>query len=207
MDAMFSTAALASAEKIINAALQYDPATRIALQHLAPQVLVIKLTAPEVIVYIVPSAEGVRLLSHYEGVVTTQLQGTISALRALLKSERVNLKDSGVQVVGSTVFLAELQHILKNMDIDWEEMLSQLLGDIVGHQGANAIRTNIHWAKDRIASMTRLTREFLTEESHTLPSKPEVDFFNQQVDDVSLGVDRVEARINQLMQQYSRPLS
>jgi len=205
MDAMFTTAAFASAEKIINAALAYDPATRIALGNLAPQVLSIKLTTPEINIYAVPSAEGIRLLAHYEGDVTTQVQGTVPALISLLKSERVNLKDSGVQVIGSSIFLADLKHILKNLDIDWEEMLSQIFGDIVGHQGASFIRNKMQWANDRVSNFTRLTSEFLTEELQALPSKAEVDYFNQQVDEVRLGVDRVEARINQMLQKLSQP--
>lgn len=205
MDAMFITAAFASAEKVINAALNYDPATRIALGKLAPQVLSIKLTAPEIYIYVVPTEDGICLLGHYEGDLTTQVQGTVPALMSLLKSDRVNLKDSGVQVIGSTIFLADLQHILKNLDIDWEEMLSQVFGDIIGHQGAEFIRNKMHWAKDRVSNITRLTSEFLTEELQALPSKAEVAYFNQQVDEVRLGVDRIEARINQMLQKHLQP--
>jgi ubiquinone biosynthesis accessory factor UbiJ len=198
MDAIFSTAALASAETMINAALTYDPATRIALSRLAPQVLAIKLTAPEIYIYVVPGAEGIRLLGHYEGAITTQLQGTVSALILLLKGERVNFKDSGVALIGSATFLAELQQILKKIDIDWEEMLSQIFGDIIGHQSAEFIRSKVHWTKGRADNIARLTSEFLTEELQVLPSKEEVAYFNQQVDDISLGADRIEARIAQL---------
>ncbi len=205
MDAMFITAAFASAEKMINTALTYDPATRIALGKLAPQVLLIKLTKPEINIYAVPTADGVRLLNHYEGDVTTQVQGTVPALMALLKSERVNLKDSGVQVIGSSIFLADLQHILNKLEIDWEEMLSQVFGDIIGHQSAELIRNKMQWATDRVNNFTRLTSEFLTEELQALPSKAEVDYFNQQVDEVRLGVDRIEARINQMLQKHFQP--
>ncbi len=205
MDAMFTTAAFASAEKMINAALAYDPATRIALSKLAPQVLAIKLTTPEMCIYVAPAVDGIKLLGHYEGDITTQVQGSAPALITLLKSERVNLKDSGVQVIGSTTFLAELQQILKKIDIDWEEMLSQIFGDIIGHQGAELIRSKMNWAKDRASNITRLTSEFVTEELQTLPSKAEVAFFNQQVDEIRLGVDRVEARINQLLQKNFQP--
>jgi ubiquinone biosynthesis accessory factor UbiJ len=205
MDAMFVTAAFASAEKIINTALTYDPATRIALGKLAPQVLSIKLTAPEVCIYVVPTADAICLLGHYEGDLTTQVQGTVPALMSLFKSDRVNLKDSGVQVIGSSIFLADLQHILKNLDIDWEEMLSQIFGDIVGHQGAELIRNKMQWAKARVSNVTRLTSEFLTEELQALPSKTEVAYFNQQVDEVRLGADRIEARINQMLQKHLQP--
>jgi ubiquinone biosynthesis protein UbiJ len=199
MDPMLSTAALASAEKIINAALAYDPASRIALVELEPQVLAVHITSPDIKVFVLPGAEGLELHGHYEGDITTQLEGTLPALLGLIKSDRLNLKDSGVQLFGSTSFLAELQKILKNVDIDWEEMLSQVFGDIIGHQGAELIRSKLSWTKDRVANIQRLTSEFLTEELRVLPSKPELAFFNAQVDELKLGADRVEARIESIL--------
>lgn len=204
MDPMLSTAALASTEKIINAALAYDPASRIGLAQLEPQVLAIQIIAPDFKVFVVPTQAGIHLRGHYEGEITTQIQGTLPALFSLIKTDRLNLKDSGVQLFGSTSFLVELQKILKNLEIDWEEMLSQVFGDIIGHQGAELIRTKMSWAKDRANNIQRLTSEFLTEELRILPSKPELAFFNAQVDDIKLGADRVAARIEQILARIER---
>ena len=204
MDPMLSTAALASVEKMINAALAYDPASRIALANLSPQALAIGISAPAFNVFILPTADGIQLRGHYEGEITTQLEGTLPALLGLLKSERLNLKDSGVQLLGSTRFLAELQKILKNVEIDWEEILSQVFGDIIGHQGAELIRSKMLWAKDRASNIQRLTSEFLTEELRILPSKLELAFFNAQVDELKLGADRVQARIEHILSRTER---
>lgn len=198
MDAMFTTAALASAETIINAALDYDPATRIALAQLAPQVLAIKIDTPEFNIFIAPDNNGVRLLGQYEGDITTQLQGSLPALISLINSDRVNLKDSGVQLIGSTSLLIDLQKILARLDIDWEEILSKLLGDILGPQSAQLIRKKISWGKTRADNLRRLAGDFLIEELQVLPSKPALEFFYHQVDEVKLGVDRIEARLAQL---------
>lgn len=204
MDPTLSTAALASAEKIINATLAYDPASRIALAELSPQVLAVHISAPDFKIFVMPSAEGIELHGHCEGEITTQLEGTLPALLSLIKSDRLNLKDSGVQLFGSTSFLAELQNILKNLDIDWEEMLSQIFGDIIGHQGAELIRSKMSWTKDRVSNIQRLTSEFLTEELRVLPSAPELNFFNAQVDELKLGSDRVTARIEQILARIER---
>ena len=204
MDPMLSTAALASAEKIIQRALEYDPSSRIALSQLAPHVLAIQVTAPEFKVFVVPDEKGIRLLGNYEGEITTQLQGSLFALTSLIKSERLNLKDTNVTLVGSTSFISELQKIFKNIDIDWEEMLSQVFGDIIGHQGAEIVRSKLSWSKDRVNNIQRLTSEFLTEELRVLPSSPELNFFNSQVDELKLGVDRAQARIEQILSRIER---
>lgn len=195
MDPMISMAALAGTEKLINTALAYDPATRIALSALAPKVLAIHLTSPKVAIYVIPQDDGLRIAERYEGEITTHLSGNISALLLLTTSRNINLKDSGVQVMGSTHFLSDLQQILHQVDLDWEELLTQLLGDILGHQSAEFIRTKLSWTKDRSASAMRLASEFLTQELNVLPSKAEIKFFNTQVDDIRLDVDRLEARL------------
>lgn len=200
IDPTISTAVMAGAEKLINAALNYDPATRIAMAKLEPQVLAIHLTTPQLTIYVAPRNNGIHILSQYESAITTELKGSIPALITLLKSDRINLKDSGVQVMGSSHFLSELQQILKTLDIDWEEILTQILGDVVGHQSAELIRSKFGWVKDRASNIQRLTSEFLTEELKALPSKAELAFFNRQVDEIQLDVERMEARINQLLQ-------
>ena len=201
---MLSTAALASAEKIIQRALEYDPSSRIALSQLAPHVLAIQVTAPEFKVFVVPDEKGIRLLGNYEGEITTQLQGSLFALISLVKSERLNLKETNVELIGNTSFISELQKIFKNIDIDWEEMLSQVFGDIIGHQGAEIVRSKLSWSKDRVNNIQRLTSEFLTEELRVLPSSPELNFFNSQVDELKLGVDRAQARIEQILSRIER---
>jgi ubiquinone biosynthesis accessory factor UbiJ len=198
MDTMFSTAAIVSAEKIINAALAYDPSTRIALGKLSPQVLSVKLTDLNMTFFLAPSSTGVSLLGHFEGDPSAQLCGTVPALFSLINNEQVNLKNSGINMTGDTLFVAELQQLLKKIDIDWEEMICDVFGDLLGHQLARITRSKMRWVKERSESFQRLTSEFLTEEFHLLPSKPEVNFFNQQVDNIRLAADRLEARINHI---------
>ena len=201
---MLSTAALASAEKIIQGALEYDPSSRIALSQLAPLVLAIHVTAPEFTIFVVPDEKGIKLLGHYEGEITTELRGPLFALISLAKSDRLNLKGTDVKLVGSTALVSELQKIFKHIEIDWEEMLTRIFGDIVGHQSAEIIRIKLNWGKDRASNIQRLTGEFLTEELRVLPSAAELSFFNSEVDDIKLGVDRMQARIERLLSRLER---
>ena len=199
MDATIITAALASAETIVNKALAYDPSTRIALEKLSPQVLAVNIITPDFNFFVAPTENGIRLLGHYEGDITTQIQGNVLALASLIKSKNINLKNSGVQITGSTTFISDLQTILKNLDLDWEEMLSKIFGDIVGHKGAELLRGKMSWSKDRVSNVQRLTSEFLTEELRVLPGKPELEYFYNQVDELRLSVDRAQARGEQLL--------
>ena len=205
MDHMITAAALASAEKIINTALRYDPATRIGLARLSGKILAVNITAPiAVTLFVMPLDEEIQLMANWDGDVDTRLSGSLMALLQLSTTEVHNLKYSGVTVAGDLGLLADLQALLKNLDIDWEDMVSQFTGDIIGHQTAELIRTKFGWVKDRARSAQRLTKEFLTEELRALPSKPELNDFYRQVDEVRLAVDRAAARAEQLVKKNQK---
>jgi len=195
---MLSTAALATAEAAINKALSYDPGTRLALERLAGQVLAVQLTTPRWTVYVLPGEGGLRLAAHYEGEVTTRLRGSLPALLRLAGSDRTSFRDSGVEVIGNTGLLVSLQQILKQLDIDWEEALSGIGGDILGPALAGLIRRSARYSRDQAIAVTRLTREYLTEESTTLASQELLDVFYDDVDKLRLDVDRIEARLHRL---------
>jgi ubiquinone biosynthesis protein UbiJ len=201
MDILLLTAALAGAEKLINKALVYDPGSRIGLQKLQGQVLAVHITAPEVQFFVTPNEEGLRLMAQWEGSVDTRISGSLLALARIGSQDIHNLKDSGVEVMGKTSLLADLQQLLKNVDIDWEEILTQFLGDIVGHQAAQLIRSKLDWAGARVNSGQRLMREFLTEELKTIPGKNELEDFYRQVDDLRLAVDRAAARVEKIVKE------
>jgi ubiquinone biosynthesis protein UbiJ len=202
---MITTAALASAEKIINTALRYDPATRIGLTRLSGKILAVDITAPvAATIFLMPLDEDIQLMASWDGDVDTRLSGSLMALLQLSKGEIHNLKYSGVTAMGDLGLLADLQKLLKNLEIDWEDMLSQFTGDLIGHQAAQLIRAKFGWMKDRAQSAQRLTREFLTEELQTLPSKPELNDFYRQVDELRLAVDRVAARVERLVKENQK---
>lgn len=205
MDPMITTAALAGAEKIINTALRYDPATRIGLARLDGKVLAIDITGPVATgVFVMPLDGEIQLMANWDGEADTRLSGSLMALLQLSTTEIHNLKYSGVTALGDLGLLADLQKLLKNLDIDWEDMLSQSTGDILGHQAAQLIRAKFGWVKDRAQTARRLTKEFLTEELQTLPSKPELNDFYRQVDDLRLAVDRAAARVERLVKENQK---
>lgn len=198
-------AALASAEKMLNAALRYDPATRIGLARLEGKILAVQIAAPAINVFVMPMDDELRLMGNWDGDVDTRISGSLIALAQLSQTEIHNLKNSGVTVVGDLSLLADFQRLVKNLDIDWEEMLSQFTGDIIGHQTAQLIRAKFGWVKTRAKSAQRMTSEFLTEELKTVPGKPELNDFYRQVDDLRLAVDRAAARVEKIIKEKLNP--
>ncbi len=200
IDPTVTTASLAALEAMVNTALNYDPGSRLALEKLSGQVLAVESTAPAFEMYIAPGPGGLRLMGVCGEAITTRLRGPLPALLHLAVADTTTLADSGVEVLGSTGLLTDLQRVARNLDLDWEEALTQLLGDVLGHQVAEHLRLRFHWLGGRLSSAQRLLSEYLTEELAALPARQELEAFSSRVDELRLGTDRLAARLDQLQQ-------
>ena len=201
IDPTLITAALAALELSINKALDYDPGTRLALAKLQGQILAIDISTPAISFYIRFHADNIQLHGRCEDTVHTRLRGSMIALTSLMLSDSATLANSGVEVFGSTALLSKVQKIAQNIDIDWEEPITQVAGDLLGHQSAAYIRWRCQWLQQRLQTGLRLGAEFLTEESRSFAARPAIDFFNQQVDSLRLDADRAQARLAALIKR------
>ena len=90
------------------------------------------------------------------------------------------------------------QAVLNAMDIDWEENLSTLTGDVIAHQLGNmAKRTGqaIRYSRD---TLEKDIGEYLQEELRMLPTRIETENFSAAVTRISIDADRLNARIKRL---------
>ncbi|MEX1031747.1 MAG: hypothetical protein WDZ30_00160 [Cellvibrionaceae bacterium] len=203
LDPTLHTALCAALESAINAALRYDPGSRQALGKLDGQVLAVETTQPSATFYLIPrldspETESLGVQSYWEGEVSARLKGSPPALASLLKSEGLNLAEAGVEVFGNTGLLIEWQRIARNLDIDWEEAISQILGDVVGHEAATRLRGFSAWLDGRKATFERLLGEYLSEELKATPARAELEKYYRDVDQLRLATDRLVARIDAL---------
>lgn len=196
MDPSVLTLLTSSLETVVNTALNYDPASQKKLAGIS-DILAIESTAPALSLYCHGSADGIRFMAHCESSVTTRLRGTPIALLALLK-QPTSLANSGVELAGSVALLQQWQSVIQELDIDWEDAISTVLGDIAGPMLANKLRTGSSWVKDQQTQHTQLLKEYLPEELRVIPSKAELESFYQEVNSLKLDTDRLNARFDSL---------
>lgn len=196
IDPTWLQALTATIETSINAALAYDPASRQKIASIQ-DILAIESTLPSLCLYIQGQESGVRVLSYCETPVSTHLTGSPLALLNLLKQPS-SLANSGVNLVGSTQLLQQWQEVMHTLDIDWEDAISSLLGDIAGPITTKTAKSSAEYAKQQFTEQGRLIAEYLPEELKLTPSQPEAEQFFEQVDRLKLDVDRMTARIQAL---------
>jgi len=197
MDPSISAAITASIESAINTALKYDPASKQKIAEIS-DVLAIESTSPALTIYCHGTSDGVRIMSHCEAPTATQLTGTPLALISLLKKP-TTLAGSGVELAGSVGLLQRWQSILNDIDIDWEDAISSVLGDIAGPMAGKIISNGFNWSKQQNTEQVRLLKEYITEELKVTPSKAEFTGFSKAVSEIKMDAERLQARFSQLL--------
>ncbi len=197
---------LSAVETAINAWLSLDDETLPRFAELDDKIIRLHITGLEFNLYFFPSASGIQVLGNYPseedgGVVDATIHGSPMALIRLGASNNAGktMLESDVEIDGDMRVAETFSAILKDLDIDWEEHLSKLVGDIIAHQAGQVARGATDWFTETIDVMKLNTAEYISEESKLSPADAEVHHYMEQVDDVRMGVDRLEARINLLL--------
>lgn len=194
----------AALETAINAALQYDPATRARLQKLDGKALELDLTAPRMTFCLGVEGEQVCVHHQWEGEISTRLSGSAIALVRLLRDPAATPAGVGVSVSGSSALLADLQAIVRDLDIDWEAPIAQLVGDVPAHAVGEALRSVSGWLLDSLGRAPVAAAEAVSEEWQLTPPQAQFEAFVEDLQNLSLATERLEARVNLLKEKFSR---
>ncbi len=208
MDPTLVTVFTATLESLCNQALTCDPGSQQTLRKLSGKVISIEASAPALAFFIVANTDGtLSLMSHHEGPVTTRIRGQLTnLLNMAFNPDSSSLSQHNIEVIGSTGLLIDLQAVLQNLDIDWEDALNQKIGDALGHPIASGLRQVGQFFNERSQTIKRLSAEYIEQELRLVPSKPELQDFYRQVDELRLASDRAEARLQQLQQKLPAAL-
>lgn len=199
---MVPVAALAALEQAINGYLALDPASRGRLAGLAGRVIAIELRGTPLTLHLRGTDAGIQLMGDYDGEVDTTLSGApFSLLRMGLGDAREALFKGDVEIRGNVELGQEFKRILDGIDIDWEEHLSHLAGDVVAHQVGTLFRDLKAFIRRGAEVIGRDASDYLRFEKEMLPLKEEVEEFLSGIDTLRSDVDRLEARIKRLVNQ------
>ena len=200
---MIDVAALAVLEQAVNAAIALDPKTISRLARLEGRVIAIELSGTGITLALQPTIEGkLRLMGDYDGEVDTTLRGAPFALLRMSSGRTgEGLFKGGVEIDGDVELGTQIQRVFEQLDIDWEEHISRLTGDIIAHQIGNTVRGLFAWGERAAEHLGRDSADYLQEERDVLPVDWEVEEFIKGVDTLRSDVDRIEARVKRLVQQ------
>ncbi len=203
------TVITASIEMAVNRVLQLDEDVLVRLQALQGKVIAIEVRGLDVPLYLVPGPGKLSVYGRFEGEPDTVLRGTPVALMrmGLVRHAGDVLFAGDVEISGDVELGQQFSEILDALDIDWEEHLSHVTGDLVAHKLGNMVRGAVSWGRQTVDTLAQDVAEYFQEESETLPNHDEVENYVSQVDVLRTDVDRMEARVRRLESYLKRKLA
>ena len=197
---------LLALENAINRVIGLDRYAAAGLANLHGRVVGFEIIGPGWLFFLVPDAGGrVQILARIDGEPDCLMRGTpIDLARSALTEHSEDALFAGrVEVRGDTDLAHRFSEILGNLDIDWEEQLARLTGDIAAHDTGTAARAAGRWADRTRRIATQDLREYLQEEQRLLPSRYEVEAWSDDVDRLRDDVERTAARMARLEAQLA----
>ena len=187
-------------ESAINRYLHLDPDAAARMARLDGQCVALDLRGLDLMLFILPGEQGIRLQDSFEGEADTVLRGTpLGMLQLGLGGNSGKTLFSGEVLIEGDVETGQVfKAILDEMDIDWEEQLSKLTGDFLAHRLGNATRRVRSTLQHSRSTLEHDIGEYLQEELRVLPSRIETENFSADVSRISMDVERMEARIKRL---------
>jgi len=194
---VITTALTAALERGIAKFLALDQQTLARLAALSGKVIKIEFSDWNATLYLFPGADGIQLQNYYEGEVDATIKGSpISLLRmSVAREEKTAEIAKEMSITGDVELAQTLNHILQQIEIDWEEVLSRCVGDTLAHQMSKVFQSFKQWKKSTLISIRRNVADYLQEESRQLPAKQEVEDFFADIAELQHDVARLEARI------------
>ena len=111
-----------------------------------------------------------------------------------------------VTIDGSSALLMELADIMQSLELDWEYEVSQWLGPVPTALISAQLRSSRNWLVQSAQSLHLNTADYLAEESRTLVGNTEAQARFNEIDQLKLDLDRLDARIALLLKRNQKPL-
>lgn len=206
MEYRLQEGALRLVEQTLNRVILLDPDTPARLAPLIGRRLQVNLRDPAATLVVEFAGDGLRLsrlqvdsdepADAPHPPVDARLRASLAGLAVLASSG--GRRSHGVHFEGDVGVIQEVRHLFSELDVDWEEPLAHLTGDVVAHQVGSAARGGSTWLRRAGETFLLNLGEYLTEERRLVPTAIELEGFVADVDRLRADADRLEARMRRL---------
>lgn len=178
-------------EKALENALKYHPTLAEKCRTLGEKdILITLLTSPTKCLTLIFSNGEARC---YEGKTARKPHLHISATPQAFIAMMLKDDKTGLQLDGDVVLAQFLQQCFSYTDLDWESLLNDKLGKSLSYPIIAAFRKGRETIQILQQHTTTKVSDYLQEDLDCLPLPTEVRAFCNEVDELKMRVDRLEA--------------
>ncbi len=190
----------------VNRVLALDPESAARLLKLQGKMLQLDLEGLAITLYLSFDSGNVQVALDSESEPDAVISGTPMALFAMAAPGNVSnwgLPGSSVQISGDANLARDIERLFSKLDPDWEQPLSDILGDVLGFQLASGLKQGVEAVRTAAETTTNMAGAYFRDETNVLVRPSELGEFNQAVDRLNDATERLEARIRNLAEQGS----
>jgi len=152
--------------------------------------------------YCQPGSWGINLsLEKPNKDIDATISGRVMALVNLsLQQEKIatSIKER-VEITGNAQVAQQFQKIMAELDIDWEEQIAQITGDVLAVKITRTANSIHNWLSNSFESFVLNSRDYVQHEVHMTPTEFEFTEFKKNISTIRDDVERLEAKLNFLM--------
>ncbi len=183
-------------EKVLNRNIAESARARGLLAQVSGRSIELRFAATPVRLRVVAGAESIAIASGGDAPADATIEATPLTFARLAAGDAMQtLRAGGAQVSGDAEIAQVFQKLFDAARPDFEEELSRLTGDVAAHRIASMARDAFNFGRRVRDTLAQDAAEYLTEESHDLPARLEVDEFLGAVDALREATDRLEVRL------------
>ena len=126
------------------------------------------------------------------------------AMLGVAASPESVMRDRRITMSGDVELAHAIKTLLQAFDPDWEEALSQIVGDFLARKTGVGVRSLRDWLATARTSVTDTVGEILTEEKRLLPTRLRYQQHQVEVERLRDDVERSSVRIDRLLPRLHR---
>ncbi len=181
-------------DQAVNQAIAADPQAANRLRTLDGRCVKLALAGLGIDLYFTGSEDRLAVVAESDQPPDTVISGSPAALLAMAAPEWFG-KQSGVRIDGDAGAAQALEQMLRKIDPDWEGVLTEQLGDVLGHQVWRFLRDSLTGGRRLAGVAGEQFGHYLREESGLLTTRAEFESFTRDVDELREAADRLEVQI------------
>ncbi len=192
-------------ELACNHALEHDPKTLERLTKLQGKSMALRIKMINQAVTVTPSPEGLEIINGVPESADVILSATPMAILKISRSgmENADLKPGELEISGDPIIGQRFASLISELDINWENLLAEKVGDSPARFISMATGQAIEFAEQSKEQLNRRFAHFIQEELAVTVTADEINNYLDNVDTLRADVERLATRINRLQQSLT----
>lgn len=188
-------------EAALNHVVSLDPDTQQKLAALDGRRVQLHLRGPELALAVSVAGNRLEVGPPREDSQLKVAATPGSLLAMLLRRDDDGIAPGKVEIAGDAELARRLEKLAGKFAPDFEEAFARSFGDVLGVPLAKAVRTALAHARDSAGHLTEDTADWLRDEARVAMAPGEVEGFLDGVDALRERSERLEARVQRLLQR------